>query len=258
MKKTFQSLLAQGREGRKFIGTYVMHNSDFMIETMKMAGFDFAILDLEHERLTFSEIMPLIYACEACGLAAVVRVPGVDEAYIKKALDMGASCVKVPDVKTPEDAKRVVEWSKFPPAGHRGACPFVRGNGYGADRKGCWERANQETAVSVIIEGPEGIANMKEIIAVDGIDSISIGQVDLSVALGVPGEVFHPKVIQAVLECADLCHNYGKQLSAQIVQAADIRLYQKHPAITHFHTDLPQTIFYQACKNLCDDIRSEF
>lgn len=258
MKKTFQELLAQGQAGQRFIGTYVMNSGDFVIETMKMAGFDFVILDMEHERLTLSEIMPLIYVCEACGMAAVVRVPGVEEGAIKKALDMGASCIKVPDIKTAEDAEKVVEWSKFPPLGHRGACPFVRGNSYGADREGCWERANRGTAISLIIEGPEGIANANDIIAVDGVDCISIGQVDLSVTLGVPGKVFHPKVIQAVLDCADVCQKFGKQLSAQIVEPEDIKLYKNHPAITHFHTDMPQTIFYRACKDLCDKMRNEF
>ena len=255
MRQTFRNLLEKGGRGEKFIGAYIMSNDDFVIEVMKMAGFDFVMLDLEHERLTLSEIMPLIYKCEACGMAVAVRVPGVEEEYIKKALDMGATCIKVPGISTVAEAEKVVEWAKFPPYGHRGACPFVRGNGYGTDRKGWWERANQETAISLLIEGPEGIRNMREIIAVEGVDCFSIGQVDLSVTLGVPGEVFHPKVIQAVLDCADLCQQYGKQLSAQIVGPDDVRLYQNHPAITHFHTDLPQAIFYKACKELCDGIR---
>ena len=215
MKTTFKELLERGKQGEKFIGTYLMAGSSFVVECMKMAGFDFLILDLEHERMTLSEIMPMIYTCEACGMATVVRVPGVEEEYIKKALDMGASCIKVPDVKTAEDARKIVEWAKYPPQGHRGACPFVRGNGYGSNRKGCWERANQETVISALIEGPEGIQNMNDIIAVEGIDHISVGQVDLSVTLGVAGNVFDEKVIKAVLDVADTCLKCGKQMSAQ-------------------------------------------
>lgn len=256
-KTTFRSLLERGNQGEKLIGTYMMVNGDFVIETMKMAGFDYLILDLEHERLTFSEIVPMIYVCEACGMAAVVRVPGKEEQSIKKALDAGASCVKVPDVTTAEQARQIVQWCKYPPEGTRGACPFVRGNGYGSDPLGCWEKANRDVAVSVIIEGPEGIANMDEIIAVDGIDCVSIGQVDLAVTLGVSGNVFHPSVIEAVLNSADVCLKYGKQMSAQISSLNDKALYKNHPAITQFHTDLPQTIFYRACKQLCDSIRAE-
>lgn len=258
MKTTYRSLLEGGKAGKKFIGTYVMCQCEPWVEIMKMAGFDYLIMDLEHERLTMSEVMPMLYACEACGMATVVRVPGVEEEYIKKALDMGASCIKVPDVRTAEQARRVVQYSKYPPQGQRGACPFVRGNQYGADRQGCWERANREIAVDILIEGEEGIANCGEILAVEGIDSVSIGQVDLSVRLGVPGNVFHPRVIQGVLEVADQCLKHDIQLSAQIVKPEDVKMYNNHPAITHFHTDLPQTIFYQACKGLCDQLKANF
>lgn len=254
IKKTFKDLLREGRKGTKFIGTYLMQPSDMIIEIMKMAGFDFLIYDLEHERMTLSDVMRLVYVSEACGMVSVVRVPCVNEEYIKKVLDIGASCIKVPDIKTAEEAHRIVEYAKFPPYGHRGACSFVRALGYGSNPKASYAKANDETAISIIIEGPEGIANREEIISVDGIDSISIGQVDMSVTLGVPGEIFHPKVIDSILKCADLCLKYKKQLSVQIHTAEDIKLYQKHPAITHFHTDLPPTIFYKACKRLCDEI----
>ena len=87
----------------------------------------------------------------------------------------------------------------------------MRGNQYATgDRTACYAKANREVVVSVIIEGIEGVKNMEEIIAVPGIDCVSVGNVDLSVALGVPGQVFHPSVMQAVLDVADLCEKYGK------------------------------------------------
>ena len=254
MKSTFRSLL---NSGKPFVGTYVMAPMSAEIEIMKRAGYDFLIFDTEHERLTFSEIMPMLYVCEACDMATVIRVPGIDEAAIKKALDMGVSAVKVPGVTNAEEARRIVSYSKYPPEGVRGACHFVRGNKYGTDSKGCWERANRETAVSVIIEGPEGVRNMEEIIATPGIDSISVGQVDLAVALGLPGQTLHPRVIQAVTDCADLCVKYGKSMSAQIVHPEDQNMYQGHPGITHFHTDMPTLIMYRAFKELCDGLKQE-
>lgn len=253
---TMKDLLEAGKQGKKSIGTYMMTPAPFIIETMKAAGFDFVILDLEHERMTLTEVMQMIYVCDACGLATQVRVPNVSEEYMKKALDIGASCVKVPDVRTVEDAKNMVKWCKYPPLGHRGACPFVRGNGYGTNRENCYKEANEKTVISALIEGPEGIANMKDIIAVPGIDCVSIGQVDLSVTLGVPGQVFHEKVINAVLEAADVCLANGKQLSVQVARPEDLKLYKNHPAITQIHTDTPPALFYNACKSLCDGIRA--
>ena len=252
MSRTFLDLL---KTGTKFIGTYIMYPCDTELEIMRAAGYDFVIFDLEHEQLTFSTIMPMLRTAEACGLATVIRVPDVNEGAIKKALDIGASAVKVPGVSTAEQARDVVRFAKYPPQGNRGACPFVRGNGYGADRFGCWERANAGTAISVIIEGQEGIRNMEEIISVEGIDSVSVGNFDLSVSLGIPGQSTHPMVLNAQRDIAEMCRKYGKSCSAQIVKPEDVLLYKDMPGVSHFHTELPPAIMYRAYKELCDGVR---
>ncbi len=253
MITTFRSLL---NSGRKFIGTYIMTPCDADIEVMKLAGVDFVILDMEHERMTFTEVMSLIKTCEACGMATMVRVPGIDENSIKKALDMGASAIKVPGVTTADEARQAVAFCKYPPEGVRGACPFVRCNDYATgDRVACYERANKEVVVSVIIEGVEGVKNMEEIIATPGVDTISIGHVDLSVALGVPGQVFHPKVIEAVKNCARLCERHGKTCSVQVVDGADAEQFKDLKGVSHYHVDLPPTMLYKAYHGLCEDLR---
>jgi len=252
MRKTFRSLL---ETGKKFIGSYVMYPSPSEIEVMKMAGVDFVILDLEHERMTLTDIMPLIQTCDACSMATMVRVPGIDEGAIKKALDMGASAIKVPGVSTAEQARTIAGFCRYPPEGVRGACPFVRGNGYGIeDRSACYEKANREVVVSVIIEGTEGVKNMKEIVAVPGIDTISVGNVDLSCALGVPGQVFHPKVKEAVFECARLCEELGKSCSAQVLNPEDAKHFIGYKGISHYHVDLPAAMLYKSYKQLCDGL----
>ncbi len=87
MRTTFRQLL---ESGKKFTGTYIMSPCSTEIEAMKLAGVDFLIFDLEHEQLTFSEILPMLRTCDACGMATMVRVPCLDEGTIKKALDIGA------------------------------------------------------------------------------------------------------------------------------------------------------------------------
>ncbi len=253
-KKTFRELLDAGKP---FIGTYVMTPCDSDIEVMRLAGVDFLIFDMEHEQLTFSEIMPMLRTSEACGMATMIRVPSLDEGAIKKALDMGASAIKIPDVSTAGQARQAVAYCKYPPEGVRGACPFVRCNDYATgDRGECYARANKEVVVSVIIEGIEGIKNMEEIIAMPGIDTVSVGNVDLSVALGVPGQVFHPLVKQAVLSCAKLCNKYHKSCSVQVVNGADAEMFKGQKGISHFHVDLPPTMLYKSYNQLCMEIKA--
>ena len=126
---------------------------------------------------------------------SMVRVPSLNETMIRKVLDMGASAVKVPDIHTAEEARKAVAYAKYP-LKIRGACPYVRGNGYGTDNVHCYEKANRETAVSVIIEGLDGIANMEEIIATPGIDSVSVGNIDLAVAWASPDRLSIPKSLK--------------------------------------------------------------
>ena len=253
MKTTFRDLL---NSGKRFIGTYVMSPCDTDIEVMKLAGVDFVIIDMEHERMTFPEVMGLIKTCEACGMATMVRVPGVNGDYIKKALDIGASAIKIPDVSTAEEAKAAVAFCKYPPEGVRGACPFVRCNDYATgDRAACYARANKEVVVSVIIEGVEGVNNMEAIIATPGLDTISIGHVDLSVALGVPGQVHHPRVLEAVENCARLCEKYGKSCSVQVVDGADADKFKDLKGVSHYHVDLPPAMLYKAYHELCEDLK---
>ena len=254
MRTTFRNLL---ESGKKFTGTYIMSPCSAEIEAMKLAGVDFLIFDLEHEQLTFSEILPMIRTCDACGMATMVRVPALDESYIKKALDIGASAVKVPGISTAEEASKAVSFCKYPPDGIRGACPFVRCNNYATekDRGACYARANKEVVVSVIIEGVEGVRNMESIIATPGIDCISIGNVDLSVALGVPGQTFHPKVKQAVLDCAELCAKYGKSCSAQISESSDAEMFRNCSGISHYHLDLLPTMVYKIYNQICTSVK---
>lgn len=253
MRKLFRELL---ESNKRFIGCYIMHPADAEIEVMKLAGYDFLIFDLEHDQLTFSEITRMIRTSDGCGMATMVRVPGVDEGYIKKALDIGASAIKVPGISTAEQARQVVSLCKYPPEGTRGVCPYVRCNGYGSDKLSCYERANREVSISVIIEGIEGVKNCEEIIAVPGIDSISVGNFDLSAVLGIPGQTTHPLVMEKVMEVAAMCAKYGKSCSVQVVSPEDAKQYQGVPGVSHYHTDMPLTILYRACKELCEGLHA--
>lgn len=256
MKNTFRSLIERNaKTGEKFIGSYVMTPMQAEIEIMKMAGVDFIILDLEHDTLTFTEIVPMQYIAEACGMPTLVRVPGIDEGMIKKALDMGTSGIRVPGVSTAEQARQIVAYAKYPPEGVRGGCSFTRNNGYGIDPTGCFERANKELTITIILEGLEGIQNMEEIIAVEGIDVITVGNADLSNFLGVPGQRYHPKVIQAGFEAAELCGKYGKTCSAQVSFPEDAKRYKDSKNVTHFIIDDMPPFMLRVYTELCNGLR---
>lgn len=113
----------------------------------------------------------------------------------------------VPNIDTAEQAAQAVALSKFTPEGIRGACPGVRANRYGAGGSEYYETANRETAVIALVESPEGVKNFDEIIRVPGLTAVFLGPVDLSVAMGLKGDVSAPEVREALL---DMVHRAGR------------------------------------------------
>ena len=195
MKRRFLELK---ESGRSFIGTGIMIPAAEMVEIAGYAKFDFVIIDEEHTQFESETSIGLVRAAEAADIIPIIRVPEVSEVYLKKALDTGASAVVVPNISDKESAEKAVFYSRFAPVGGRGACPGVRANQFGKGDNSYYENANRDVAIIALIEGAKGIENFDEIIDVKGIDAIYIGPVDLSVSLGLRGDVYHPRVIEAM------------------------------------------------------------
>lgn len=190
------------RKGRKepVIGTWAQTKSPEFCEIAARAGFNFIIIDMEHGSFGIEGAVEMIRAVEANGAVPIVRVPDHSRTNIFKVLDAGAVGVLVPSVSTADEARAIVEASTYGPKGKRGACPCTRGTGHGVDDWNeylGWVREN--VFVSALIETPQGVENFDEIIAVPGIDFVTLGPFDLAQALGYEGNFAHPDV-QATLE----------------------------------------------------------
>lgn len=185
--------------GSPVLGTFLQIPAAEIAEIVALGGFDCAIVDTEHGMFGVDVGLSLVRACDAAGLAAVLRVPGIQEHRITQALDFGASAVMIPNVKTRRDAERAVMAAKFYPNGQRGVCPFTRGASYNSlDDPEYYRRANTKTAVVLQIEAAEGVANLDAILAVPHIDCVFVGPFDLSQSLGIPGEVEDKRIFEAM------------------------------------------------------------
>ncbi len=208
MRKTFRSLIDSGK---KFMGTFVQLPCKQVVELMGYCGFDFIIIDNEHATMSEDQTLELVQICDMVGMAAMIRVPDVNEAAIKKALDMGASGLVVPNINNVEDAKRVIRMAKFAPQGFRGACPFVRANQYSAGPEAeFYLKSNQETVIMLLLESVEALEQMEDIISLDGVDIVGIGLVDISTKMGAYGQLDHPLLKDAVEKSIRLSKKYGK------------------------------------------------
>ena len=192
------------------LGPFVRIPRAEVIEILGLSGFDFAVVDLEHGPIMPNEVYPMILAAERRGIRLIARVPGLQESYFKWLLDLGIGGLQVPHIKTAEDARTAVSFSRFSPDGERGLCRFVRAADFSdIPREQYIKEANQKSLLIIQIEGKEGVANIKEIASVPGIDVVFVGPYDLSQSLGVIGQIWHEKVVSEIKKVIETCSKTG-------------------------------------------------
>ena len=175
-----------------------------MVELIALAGFDGVILDIEHGAHQSEALGPLILAARARGVYPLVRVRSSEPTGIAAALDAGAAGIIVPQIGSAAEAERAVRAARFAPDGNRGANPFVRAADY-SGRPEWFAEANREIAVLLMIEGEGGAAALEQILETPTLDGIFLGPMDLSHALGVPGDMAHPEVVATIERVVDAC-----------------------------------------------------
>ena len=170
-----------------------------LAQIAREAGAEFVLLDMEHSGAGIDTIKQQVAYCRGLDVIPLVRVPTYQYQFVARALDVGALGVMLPMVETAEQARDIVSWTRYPPAGRRGAVLGAAHDDYtGGVPREKLERANQRCFLMLQIETEVGLENVEEIAAVPGVDCLCIGFMDLSSFLGVPGEFQHPTYLAAV------------------------------------------------------------
>jgi 4-hydroxy-2-oxoheptanedioate aldolase len=203
------------KAGRAAGGFWVELFNPAAAEIMAQAGYDCAMIDLEHGAAELTDAVAIMRALQGSGCTPLVRVPGNDALWIKRVLDAGAEGVMIPAVNSAAEAEAAVAACHYPPRGIRGmAAPIVRASGYGQDWQGYVKEIGARMLVICQIETREALANAAEIVAVEGVDMIFLGPFDLSASLGHMGEPDHPDVRAAIDEVEALAKGQGRLLGA--------------------------------------------
>jgi 2-dehydro-3-deoxyglucarate aldolase len=185
------------------IATLITLPSPELAEVCADAGFDWLFLDAEHGSLDLPAIQRIAQAVgERCPL--VVRVPAIEDVWIKKAMDIGIAGLMIPQVNSAVDAAAAVRRSKFPPAGVRGV-GVARANRYGARLTDYLAHANARSAVIVQVEHIAAVHNLEQILDTDGVDAVFIGPYDLSASMGKAGQIADAEVQGAIARVRDAC-----------------------------------------------------
>ena len=186
--------------GEPALGCSVMFPSPQMVEMLGYAGFDWVLIDCEHGSMGPADVETMCMAADAAGITAIGRPRSNAPSDIQSLMDRGVMGVQVPHVNTAEDARRAVAAVKFGSGSARGLAAGTRPNSWGLGPKMAdfASAANAQSLVCVQIEHVEALANLDDILRIDGIDVFFIGPSDLSQSMGYPGNPKAPPVAQAI------------------------------------------------------------
>lgn len=186
-------------QGGGAIGTFIKLPSLELAELVAIAGFDFVVIDAEHAPLSVRDIYELVVVYSGLGVAPLVRVPDHGYGDAQRILDSGAAGVLVPHVSARDQAEQVARQLLFPPRGTRGMGVASRAGRWGtapSDVAEYLRRGDEEISRIAMIEEPQAIDNIEQIIDVVGIDALFIGPGDLSLSMGL--QVSDQRVTDAV------------------------------------------------------------
>jgi 2-keto-3-deoxy-L-rhamnonate aldolase RhmA len=206
--------------GEPAVGCFLRQPDAGLTELLALHGLDFVVFDGEHGTLSPQLCEHLVRAAELHGVTPAVRVEENRAASIMRYLDTGVLVCHVPGVNSSEEAIRAVRSVKFTPRGNRGLSASRAARfGVQGDYPGFIAKANRETLVVAHIESVAGVDAVEEIAAVDGLDVLLFGALDLSHDLGCPGEVGTPRVAAAGERIFAACDAAGKAFGVVVGDA---------------------------------------
>jgi len=205
-RNTFKRALA---EGRQQIGLWSSLSSNYTVEVIAGAGYDWILLDMEHSPNDLESLLSQLQAAAPYPAHPVVRVPWNDTVTIKRVLDVGAQSILIPYVSTIAEAKAAVAATRYPPVGVRGVAGTTRASRFGRVQ-GYAKKAHEEICVLVQVETRQALDNLEGICEVEGVDGVFIGPADLHASLGHTGETSNPAVVPLMEEAMRRVRKAGR------------------------------------------------
>jgi 2-keto-3-deoxy-L-rhamnonate aldolase RhmA len=199
---------------RDFIvfGAITDGRSGAVVEMFHEAGFDALLVDREHTALNSETILEHIRLARALGLACMVRVADHSYHEICRTLDQAPDGIYVPRIRSRQEVLEVMRALRYPPDGVRGlgasTCPAGRYLGWDTPRE-MVDTISANLVVGIQIETAEALGDLDGILSVPGVDIAVVGNDDLSLGMGILGELDNPRYLKAVQSVIAACSRHG-------------------------------------------------
>lgn len=209
------SLKQKLKSGVRLNGCWIETFNPIAAEIMAMSGYDTAMIDLEHGAGSVLDAVSMMQALESRDCPPMIRATSADCNTIKRILDIGPMGIMVPNVRNTKEAQEVVSACRYGPEGIRGAAPILlRATNYGKDIAHYQQWMENDFLLIAQIESKEAVDQIDDIAAIDGIDMLFIGPIDLSASLGQLGQFKSKGFIEAFEKIERAALAAGKFLGA--------------------------------------------
>ncbi len=227
------------REGRFQMGCgFGNFRSAEIPKLLAAAGFQWTFIDTEHGNFDLETVNDLCRVANVMGLCPIVRVADPQYGLVARALDCGAGGIIFPRMEDPKQIETAISWTVFPPHGIRGFGLAANNADYEAlNFTQLMDHFNANLMRVVQIESVRAVEALDEILSLPGFDTIMIGPADLSISLGVPGVMDHPKMIETIEKVRDGCRRHGKVPG----------IHTRNPAMARFWKD--RGMLFVGCSN---------
>ena len=216
------------QSGETVHGCWLNLGSTVSAEIVGRSGFDWVLIDLEHGAVDLTSMYQQLQVLENAETTVLVRTDELSRSKVQHILDAGARGIMFPQLRDQADAEVAVGMMYYPPKGMRGMAKMVRATGFGLHAED-YVRQLDTLLVSIIqIETLQAVENIDAIAATPGVDVLFVGPSDLSLALGVFGQLDHPDYQGAIARVADAARKHNK---APGVLLQDIREYEMYHAL---------------------------
>lgn len=239
-------------------GTFFELGGRGAMEALSRSGLDYVIIDTEHGCFSEETTADLILAAEKGGLLPFVRIGDIRRPHVLRMLDIGARGLIVPNIRSVDQVRELIDYAKFPPLGRRGYCPN-RTTGWGTDDwskdvKAYMAACNARCKLIPQCETKEALEHIEEIAALEGVDGIFIGPCDLSIDLGIPLQFDNPLLQDAIKRILCACKKNNKESYIFAGNMADAKKWAAYgfDSVTY---SLDASVFIQSFQSLVQEFR---
>lgn len=252
-------VLEKYQAGIPSLGTFTHMKSTVAIEAMAYTGLDYVVIDTEHGPANIDFVAAAVTAADAAGVTPLVRINEISRSAVLQPLDVGAKGLIVPAVETPEQVRQLIQYAKFAPLGNRGCCA-TRDGGWGFAEHASqgygpyMAAANRETMLIPQCETAGCLEHIEEIAAMEGVDGIFVGPLDLSIALGVPGQKDAPVMKEALKRVVATCKRNQKPVFMFCGDAAAAKIWLG-AGFDSIALGLDTAIYIRAYRSMIEEIK---